>query len=212
MVEEVIINTDDVLKDFVLNKRHSMPEKFKLRKPAFENAPEPNLDDLLEYHRQSMFYDWKQIHNPNLDLSTIQFNRVVIPGLAPIDKLQFPAHIKAKKKLFLTNWKQFDDPGSINLLYEITRAVSVPQQVKEESAEKKLASEFLRKNLKTADSDFGTLLKGCGGHMSKGTYRWAHLVPSDKVYTIHPREMALKLDFKLDLFQAQVWMIVFQGI
>lgn len=187
----------------MLNRHRPLKDTFKLRKPAF--AEPENVDHLFD-HSHPLLTEFPQKTNQTpVDLSKVEWKRVKLPGIPSLPKLQFPPQVQAKKRIFLDNLKQFPTTGGkVNLLTEITDDLVLvdddhPHQQREPdtSEEKKLAAEFLRLNLKTVDSDFGTLIKVHGGQMGKGHYKWAHLVPQDKVFNIHPRDMALKLDFQL---------------
>lgn len=186
-----------------------------MRKPHFAD-PEQNVDALFD-HAHPLLTEFAQKANQTpVDLNNVEWKRVKLPGIPSLGKLQFPPEVQAKRRLYLDNLKQFPTTASVtgpaantvNLLTaevkekDDGRPVDEPNSAQSQQ-DMKLAAEFLRKNLKTSDSDFGTLIKVHGGQMGKGTYKWAHLVPSDKQFTINARDMALKLDFQLDTFQAQ---------
>lgn len=175
-----------MLLDFVLNRHGDFRKTFKLRKPEFAK-PEQNVDALFD-HSHSLFTEAKpKIPQTPVDLDKLEWNCVKLPGITFQGKLQFPKAVQAKKRLQLDNLRQFSVTANeattstshkVNLLTEIKDDTLSDQDKSnaQSQQDKKLADEFLRKNLKSPDTDFGTLVKQHGSQMGKGNYKWAHLV------------------------------------
>lgn len=198
----------------MLNRHEDLRKKFKLRKPVFAD-PEQNVDALFDHSHPLLTNFAQKSNHTSVDPQNIEWTRVKLPGIPPLGKLQFPAEVQARKRIFLEDLKHFPvtapaatppNKNTVNLLTDLN-AGGLEEQHKpaedDSQQDRKVAAEFLRKNLKTSDFDFGALVKQQGMQMGKGSYKWAHLVPSDKQFIINPRDMALKLDFQLDTFQAQ---------
>lgn len=193
-----------MLRDIVLNRQIDLKQSVRLKRPKFEKRPIHEVDALFN-HSHPLIYQPKEPDNLSIDLSKLEFKRVTFPGLGNRPQnLQFAPEIKAKKRVFLDNLKDFNVGTRVNLLTDVKEDIAVLRRAPvEESEEKKQVSEFLRKTFKSTISDFGTRIRGISIKMDKSNYKWAHLVPADKTFPLNTKEMALKLDFQLDTFQIQ---------